>query len=252
MNQKKKGFGKIFESTGVKLVLAFTIPVIVLLIIIMVYMLTRPEEIVEPRLVIDNFSEMLPDVSKETEQRIEERLYNYVAESGVEVIPEDGAMIREGSVDGFTIQEKFHVGDFIVDIAEVEQSYIIEYYYGQLEDKQETEGSASVMVYCIEDPDEVVYATFVCKANRDFVKPDPIQFILPQAFSDYSLSYTYSLTSESGYAVVITYDPPESVYLSGKVEEFENKTMDEIREYLTRLGLEPDRYEFVSKYKIVE
>ena len=252
MNKKSNELKKFFSSPGVRLILILTIPIVVVLIGIMIYVLSRPDEVVEPVLVIDNFAEVLPEVPEDTERRIEEKLYTQVMESGVSEVPESGAMIREGSVDGFTIRDGFYVGDFIVDIAEVEQSYIMEYYYGQLDDKQETEGSASVMVYCIEDPDEVVYEDFICRANHDFVKPDPIQYILPQVFSDYNLSYTYSLTSESGYAVVVTYNPPESVYLSGKLEEFENEKMSAIREYLTEAGVDPDDYEFIVKYKIVE
>ena len=252
MNKKENGVREFFNSAGVKLVLMLVIPVVVLLVAIMIYMLKRPEVVVEPRLTIDNFSEMLPEVPVETEKIIEEKLYNYVFDSGVEEVPNDGAMIRDGSVDGFTIRDEFYVGDFIVDIDSVQQSYIMEYYYGKLDGEAEAEGAASVMVYCIEDPEEVIYEDFVCDANRDFVKPDPIQYILPREFEDYELSYTYSLTSESGYAVVVTYDPPESIYLSGKVEEFENESMGKIREFLTESGVEPDRYEFVVKYKIVE
>ena len=252
MTRKNVDTRNTFSSPGVKLVLALAIPVIVILIIIMVYMLLKPEEIIEPRLTIDNFAEVLPEVPEDTEKQIEEKLYVQVAESGASEVPESGAMIRDGSVDGFTIQNEFHVGDFIVNIASVQQSYIVKYYYGELEGQYEMEASASVMLYCIEDPDEVIYKDFVCRAGRDFVKPDPIQYILPRDFSDYSLSYTYSLTSESGYAVVVVYDPPESVYLSGKLEEFENEKMDEIREYLMGMGVNPDDYEFVMKYKIVE
>ena len=247
-NQLGKGF---WESPGVKLVLAIAIPVIAILILIMIYMIMKPETMVESRLVIDNFGELLPEVPAETEHRIEERLYEQVVDSVVNVLPTSGAMIRTGSTDGFTVQNSFHVGDFIVDIANVEQSYIVKYYYGELEGQPETEATASVMLYCIENPDEVIYGNFVCRANRDYVKPDAIQYILPRAFADNTLSYTYSLTSKSGYAVVVTYDPPESVYLAGKLEEFENGAMREIREYLSRAGVQPDDYEFVTKYSIV-
>lgn len=251
MNKRKNGIKDYFSSPGVRLVVALAVPVIVILVVIMIYMLSRPEVIPMPLLAIDNFGEVLPDVSVDTEVLIEEKLYTQVTESGVSSVPEDGAMIRRGSVDGFAIQD-FHVGDFIVDIASVEQSYIVKYYYGELKSEYEAEESASVMVYCVEDENEVIYPDFACKANRDFVKPDPIQYILPQVFEDYSLTYTYSLTSESGYAIVVTYDPPESVYLSGKVEEFENESMGKIREFLTGAGVNPDDYEFVIKYRIVE
>lgn len=251
MRKKNNELKKYLNSPGVRLVIAFAIPVIVVLILIMIYVLSRPETVVEPKLVIDNFSEVLPEVPTNTEALIEEKLYEQVVESGVAEVPKDGAMIRGGTVDGFAIQD-FHVGSFIVDIDSVEQSYIMKYYYGELEGEYEIEESASVMAYCIEDSDEMIYTDFTCRASRDFVKPDPIQYILPRTFDSYLLTYTYSLTSESGYAVVVTYDPPESVYLSGKVEEFENESMAKIREFLAKAGVDPDNYEFVIKYRIIE
>lgn len=251
MSKQKNRMASYMQSSGVRLVLALVIPTVFILVVIMIYVLSRPEIVLEPRLVIGNFDELLPDVPSMTKQQIEEKLYMQVEASGVRTVPENGAMIRGDSIGGFAIGD-FHVGDFIVDIDSIQQSYIMKYYYGALESEYEVEESASVMVYCIEDENEVIYPDFVCKANRDYVKPDPIQYILPRTFNYYSLSYTYSLTSESGYAVVVTYDPPESVYLGGRVEEFENESMGKIREFLVGAGVDPDDYEFVIKYKIVE
>ena len=250
--QKKSQVGKGYlDSPGIRLILAVAIPVILILILIMIYIVTKPEVATEKRLMINNFGELLPEVPVETEYRIERKLYEQVAESGEKELPTEGAMIRAESVDGFMIQNSFHVGDFVVDIASIEQSYIVKYYYGELKGQNEMEALASVMIYCIEDPEEVKYRDFECKANNDYVKPDAIQYVVPRVFAGYELSYTYSLTSESGYAVVITYDPPESVYLTGRLEEFENESMDEIREYLSQAGVRPDDYEFITKYKIV-
>lgn len=252
MSKKKNEVKEFFNSPGVKLVMIIAMPMIAILLLIMIFTITRLDIVGGPRLVIDDFAEELPEVPEDTRRRIEEKLYAQVEESGVSVVPEDGAMIREGSIDGFAVQRDLYVGDFIVDIDVVQESYIIKYYYGELNGGYELEASASVMLYCIENPDEVIYGDFQCLANHDYVKPDPIQYVLPREFEDYILSYTYSLTSESGYAVVVTYDPPESIYLSGRVEEFENESMGKIREFLIESGVEPDRYEFVVKYRIVE
>ena len=252
MSKNGSEIQKYLQSPGLRAVLFLTVPIIVILIIIMFVVILQPGRIEELRLVIDNIEEVLPDVPSETVHLIEEKLYMQVLESGVDMVPEDGAIIRENSWDGFTIQDKLYVGDFIVDIASVDQSYIMSYYYGELPDNNEMESAASVMTYCIEDPSEIIYVDFECRANHDFAKPDPIQYILPRLFDGYSLSYTYSLTSDSGYAIVVTYNPPESVYLDGKVEEFENESMSKIRSFLIQEGLDPERYEFVSKYEIVE
>ena len=39
---------------------------------------------------------------------------------------------------------------------------------------------------------------------------------------------------------------------SGVWEEFENESMGKIREFLTGAGINPDDYEFVIKYRIIE
>ena len=250
MNKKERGIKKYLQSPGVKVVLALAIPIIIILILIMIYVLSQPETIVESRLVIDNFEVELPDVPSETRRRIEERLYSQVELSGVGSVPEDGAVIREGSVDGFTIQE-LHVGDFIVDIDSVKQSYIAEYFYGSLEGMNEMEREASATLYCIEEPELVKYPDFRCKANRDFVKPDAVSYLLPKEFDGFTADYTYSLSSKSGYAVVVEYDPSESVYMSGRVEAYKTEKMNELKEYLKKAGVDPDAYEYIEKFKIV-
>lgn len=252
MEEMIKKIRKTFATPGVGLIMLIVVPVIVVLIIVIVYLVVSPSEIMEPGIIINNFEEVLPDVPNGTRKRIEERLYATVEESGIKDVPEEGAMIRLGSNDGFALQGTFHVGDFIVDIGAVQQSYIVKYFYGYMVGENETEPSASATLYCIEDPSQMIYADFDCKANRDYTRPDPVQYVLPYETDSYALTYTYSLTSASGYAVVVTYNPPEEVYLEGRLEQFENESMGEIYSYLTGAGVNPDDYEFIYKYKIVE
>ena len=255
MKTTKNQFGgklAAYDTPGVRMVLLIAGVMIVLLVLILVYMIIKPGEVVKPRIRIDNFAEVLPKVPEKTKQSIEERLYEQVAMTVKEgaTVPESGAMIRKGTIDGLSVKNSFVAGDFVVDMGAVEQSYIVEYYYGRLEEMNEIEGDAAVELYCIEDPELVIY-DFKCLAKRDFVKPDAISFLLPKMFDDYALSYTYSSTSESGYAVVVEYDPSESVYMSGKVGEFKAEKMAEIREYIEKAGLDPDEYEYIEKFKVV-
>ena len=254
--KQKRDSQKFWNEPGVKLVLALVLPVIIVLIIVLIYFLSQPVVDSEGRIVIDNFDEVLPAVPNDTRNAIEERLYLQVDGSltSGQVIPESGAMIREGSNEGFAVKDEFHVGDFIVDIPDVQQSYIVEYRYGELnmEGLNETEVAGTVAFYCIENPDLVRYSNFRCDAMRDFVKPDPIQYILPVNIDRCELSYTYSTSSTSGYAVILTLNPTETTYRNGQVEAFRNDKMAEVREYIQKSGLNPDNYEYIVKYKIVE
>lgn len=242
-----------FKAPGMKIVAGVAGAVIVALVLILIYMVNQPDVVEASKIAIDNFDEMVPGVPKDTKDEIEEELYTYVRNSVSEdtLVPESGAMIRPGTVDGFTVSGTLHVGDFIVDIDAVKQSYITEYFYGGLEGMNEMEREASVTLYCIEEPDLVKYPDFRCEANRDYVKPDAIVYLLPKQFDGFEADYTYSLTSESGYAVVVEYDPPESVYMSGQVETYKAEKMNELKEYLKKAGLDPDAYEYIEKFKIV-
>ena len=247
------GLHEFFRAPGMKIVAGVAGAVIVALVLILIYMINQPEVVEAPKIVIDNFDEMISGVPKDTKDKIEEELYTYVQNSVSEntLVPESGAMIRSGTVGGFTVSDTLHVGDFIVDIDSVKQSYIAGYFYGSLEGMNEMEREASATLYCIEEPELVKYPDFRCKANRDFVKPDAISYLLPKEFDGFTADYTYSLSSKSGYAVVVEYDPSESVYMSGRVEAYKTEKMNELKEYLKKAGVDPDAYEYIEKFKIV-
>ena len=101
MSKNGSEIQKYLQSPGLRAVLFLTVPIIVILIIIVFVVILQPGRIEEPRLVIDNIEEVLPDVPSETVRLIEEKLYMQVLESGVDMVPEDGAIIRENSWDGF-------------------------------------------------------------------------------------------------------------------------------------------------------
>ena len=251
--KQQKSTHDLFKEPGVRIIIGLTLIVIVILIAILLYLLAKPQLIEEPRIRIDNFSEFLPNVPEVTHRRIEEELYSYVSNAMQpnEEIPSSGALIREGTINGFDILDSFHVGDFIVDIDSVQQSYIAEYHYGRLDGMEETEYEASVSMFCIEDPELIKYPSFKCEANRDFTKPNAIQYVLPKVFDGFIANYTYSIASVSGYAIVLEFNPSESVYKSGKVEAYKAEKTKELKEYLQKMGLDPDDYEYIEKFRIV-
>ena len=82
MSKNGSEIQKYLQSSGLRAVLFLTVPIIVILIIIMFVVILQPGRIEEPRLVIDNIEEVLPDVPSETVHLIEEKLslYNQLAE----------------------------------------------------------------------------------------------------------------------------------------------------------------------------
>ena len=214
---------------------------------------------VEPSLTINNFQEVLPNMPKNSRTIVEQKLYAQVKKSlkDNEKMPTSGALIRKESLYSFDVGGTLFSGDFIVDIDSVHQSYIIKYFYGGLDGEGEIESSAAVEFYCLTSQDKELYQDFECRKNNlaltDFTHDTPIVYLLPKNFSNqrYSLSYAPSTTSSSGYAVVIEFDPPEAVYLSGNLEDFVDEKMILIRSWLKENNMDPDDYEFIIKYKIV-
>lgn len=123
------------------------------------------------RLKIDNWSEALSQMPDDSRIRVEEVLHNQVdLNFADENVPSSGAKIRMGSQKSVEVGSGLMVGDFIVDIPSIQQSYRIRYFYGDdvgavykdFNNGQEFEMSASVVAYCVTNPEDIIYPDFVC------------------------------------------------------------------------------------------
>lgn len=133
------------------------------------------------RLKIDNWSETLPQMPEDSRTRVEEVLRNQVGlNSADENIPSSGAKIRTGSQKSVEVGSGLMVGDFIVDIPSIQQSYRIRYFYGDdvgavykdFNNGQEFEMSASVVAYCVTNPEDIIYPDFVCTDGNTMADTD--------------------------------------------------------------------------------
>lgn len=160
------------------------------------------------RVRIGNWGEMEVQVPEDTRKVIEETLYEQVGMNmDGKNIPSSGAKIRIGTQRFVKTDVGIMVSDFIVDIPGIEQSYIMQYFYGDgsadlqmaFNDGQELEIGASVVSYCITDQDSIIYPDFKCQDKYGAYDSDRLinafyfRFILP-----------HTLTLSSGEEAVVT------------------------------------------------
>ena len=104
---------------------------------------------------IDNLSRYYNDLPQEKTDQIFYQLYNMLSNNlpeGAEV-PERGAMVREGTAEyNYDESEKVHYGKFVVDIAEVQQSYQVQFEWSPVANNQNL-GGYPVLVTCL--PEEL-------------------------------------------------------------------------------------------------
>lgn len=227
-----------FAEPGHRLMLYFSIPVIIVAIIAIVAIVTNTSES-EPKIRIDNFAKILPDVPEYTRNRIEIRLYQKVERAGAQNIPTSGAVIETDSVYSFSLPTSFVVGEFVVKIDSLDISYRVQYFYGQLENANEIEGETSVSIYDMDD--------------YDYEKIEPIRYLLPADFESdrYSLNSTVSVKSKSGYAVIVTLNPSKDAYLNDSLDSFKAGVTEKVRNFFSHNELNLDDYEIFYRYKVI-
>ena len=187
----------------------------VLLIIILIIQIANHIPSDEtPRTRIENWGEELSHVPQDTRIRAEQKLYSQIEMNLPDNIPTSGARIRKNTQNTLNIGPSFVVGDFIVDIPRISQSYVIQYFYGQLENQtQEPEISVSVDTFCITNPDKQIYSNFSCKDNygakntEQYIANTYLSFYLPhtETLSD-NKTFTIDLNSitESQIKLVVS------------------------------------------------
>lgn len=204
-----------------------------------------------PKLTIKNWETTLPQVPENSRTRIEERLYSQVVMNLTENVPTSGGEIRDGSTTEVDVRDNFTVGDFIVDIPSIEQSYIIQYFYGELDGEQETEMAASVRTYCITDENNMIYDSFACK--DDYGARDSEKFIQNFYFG-YVLPHTEVLPNSKNAVVTMEYMDGGAIRLNISVEncgepEVIDAAKSATKKWIEGLGLKSDNFMYYVPLK---
>ncbi len=100
---------------------------------------------------IDNLSKYYNDLPQEKTDQIFYQLYNMLSNNLPEgiVVPEKGAMVRDDTSEyNYSELEKIYYGKFIVDIAEVQQSYQVQFEWSPVANNQNL-GGYPVLITCL-------------------------------------------------------------------------------------------------------
>ena len=110
----------------------------------------------------------------------------------------------------------------------------------------------NVFVYCIEEKDRI-YDDFGCTDTgaADTVT-DPILLLAPKVADGCFIQPTTSGTSNSGYSIIIVYDPPSSVYMEGDEVAFKADCKAKAMKYLEENKINLDDYLIFEKTQIVK
>lgn len=137
------------KNKTIRIAVVAGVVVVVIILISVLAMLLRKNPYGE-QIKIDNIG--MVDISQDDKDLITHQLYGIVLENvgSNAVIPQSGAWIREETYqhkeDG---QEKS--GSFIVDIAEIQQSYLVQYDVGG----KDTAGGYPILITCPEEKDRI-------------------------------------------------------------------------------------------------
>lgn len=207
--------------------------------------------------IIDNIEECSGGISQFSKDVLFENVYNLVdAQNNIEQIETKEtyhALLRENTCEtkeyngGEIVSYKTYA---IIDIEEVGYSFKIGYSWIK---NSETVDLGSVEATCLSS-DELIYGEFNCKDNPMIltaIELDPILNILPYFGENYIIKPRLD-ENEDGeyYTIVIEYNPPESVYENGEVEEFRNSRKQMATNYLINQGIKLDEYVIEETFAI--
>lgn len=120
---------------------------------------------------IDNFSDYYYHVPEKTKNTIFSTLYGTVLKNSSNRAPHSGAVIRDSEPYLYTYNNDYtgYYGEFVVDIPEIQQSYLVKFTFN--EDPDSFMGGFASLIYCL-PKDKMIYPDFDCKENLPFVTED--------------------------------------------------------------------------------
>ena len=139
------------------------------LIVGVVLLLLKPapdNNITIPKAPVTNFSDFFPDLDDVYRQELEQSLYAQI-NTDSNLSSSVSATIREGSLNTVDYNQ-YHTGDFIIDIEDLQLSYLVSFQYGTFAGL-EIEPIAFATFYCPTES-QLVYPAFTCSAQTGYVR----------------------------------------------------------------------------------
>lgn len=184
-------------------------------------------------LTIDNLS--IESMPKDTKTRIYSLLYNTVKNSLADgtKVPTRGAKVRDDTIDHASDSPLFY-GTFIVDIASVEQSYLVHYKWSTQRNDPNV-GPEYVTVTCLHDAGQIIYPEFKCIDNFTYSADTASD---PYAYLYSGLPYYGTVSTGEEFRVALQSYAEAGNYLSVSINSCGNKKKLAEAEDLTKAWIE--------------
>lgn len=211
-----------------------------------------------------NIDKCASGIQKETKETVFANLYQYVLYQN-ELTDRITQPTYEGVVRSDTCFVKDNLNakdrivstsvDFILDISELEYSYRVKFNYIKPgSDRSEYVDLGSTQVSCLRD-EEMIYPGFKCDENELIlgVNGSAIDWEIfsaaPYVGDGFTITYTLSPESVSGYSIVLKYTPPESVFKNGTLDSYLAERRKIAEDYLKSKGVNLDEYSIIESKK---
>lgn len=201
---------------------------------------------------INNFSEYYPEVPEDRRDVVFNGLYNIIVNNSEPnaTIPKSGAIIRENTAQSnFDEDIQNYRGSFIVDIAEIQQSYNVQFAW--TEKRGEVLYGDSLLITCIHGND-VIYNNFTCSDALTEQKDEtnailerfPIMKILPIDIEYYVGGYGayvhYTISSDFGYN-----EDEDKQTFSVLISDYTGGNYEDALQKITDRGFNPKDYNII-------
>lgn len=167
MNESRSKFQTFLHSPLFLIALGVFLVTVVVAVILLLKPASKDSESTTPSIRVTNFSNTFPNLDNTVRTELEKSLYAQVINDAAP-FESATAVIREGSLVSIDYN-KYHTGDFLIDIESLGLSYLVSFSYGNFAGR-EVESVAFATFYCPKS-DQLVYPAFACSANVGYSRP---------------------------------------------------------------------------------
>lgn len=229
------------EITPLHIVILLFIITAVILLIIAIIQIFRSNPYGE-QIKINNINQYYKDFPTNIKDSVLNTLYNIASNNNPDTkMPKSGAKIREGSTNGsYNKNTNIYTDSFIVDIEELQQSYVFQVSWSSNENNQYLKNISYPVLASCPAAEQLIYAPFNCidGSSNNGVYGDPIISILPINVSYY----------ENNYAVYVAYSIISQVKdnkLTVIINDETGGNHDAALNKLKEAGINPDNYTII-------
>lgn len=193
---------------------------------------------------INGLDSTVKNISKERKDSIKTTLYNTIKINSVsesEINKINDANIRSDSnAQDYDKNLKNYSGSFIVDIASIKQSYLVQYTYSPSSNNADLAGNPT-SVLCLEKS-KLIYGEFGCKDifTQQTGAEDPIIQYLPKSTLSYQIDGVVDADNKL-QSLDVQFQLSNADYKTG-VEAAVAQYKNEVNSWILSLGLNPQGY----------